>query len=56
LGSEASRWEMRAKRLEEDLKNLTGNILLAAACIAYIGPFSSEYREEMVNNWTKSCK
>ena len=44
LGSEAERWKLRANLLEEDLKNLIGNVQIAAACIAYLGPFTWKYR------------
>jgi hypothetical protein len=30
------------------MTNLTGNILLSAAFVAYIGPFSADYREKML--------
>lgn len=44
LATEAERWKTNAAKLEEDLKNLIGNIVLAAASIAYLGPFTNEYR------------
>ena len=37
------------------MTNLTGNILLAAAFVAYIGPFSAEYREIMLKKWIDRC-
>lgn len=43
-------------KLEEDMKNLVGNIILASASIAYIGPFTYEYRNAMVKDWAKKCK
>lgn len=56
LATEAERWKINASKLEEDLKNLTGNIVLAAASIAYLGPFTYNYRQEMLNNWVGKCK
>jgi len=56
LGDEAVRWEAAAGQLEIDLHNLIGNIVLAAGCIAYIGPFNAEYRAELVNGWVTVCK
>ena len=44
LASEAERWKLNVVLLEEDLRNLIGNILLAAASIAYLGPFTYNYR------------
>ena len=56
LGSEAKRWLVRANQLEEDLKNLIGNVQIAAGCIAYLGPFTWTYRESMIKSWVKLCK
>lgn len=56
LGSEGERWKTNAAKLEEDLKNLTGNIVLAAASIAYLGPFTYNYRQEMLKKWITKCK
>jgi dynein heavy chain len=44
LASEGERWKVNATKLEEDLHNLVGNIILAAASIAYLGPFTYNYR------------
>ena len=56
LANEAERWKMNAAKLSEDLKNLTGNILLSAASIAYLGPFTQGYRAELLQKWTKRCQ
>jgi dynein heavy chain, axonemal len=37
------------------MNNLTGNILLAAAFVAYIGPFSADYRDAMLKKWISRC-
>ncbi len=51
LGNEAVRWEEAAKQLDIDLVNLVGNVLLAAGCVAYMGPFTSEFRRALVSDW-----
>jgi len=56
LASEAERWKINAGKLEEDLRNLVGNIVLAAASIAYLGPFTYQYRKEMLSKWILKCK
>lgn len=56
LSSEAERWKQSADRLESDKKNLVGNILLSAAFIAYLGPFTSKYRSELLKRWIERCK
>jgi dynein heavy chain len=48
LGDEAVRWKISADALEEDLHNLPGNILLTAAFVSYLGPFTSQYRMELL--------
>lgn len=34
---------------------LTGDVLLAAAQIAYLGAFTSTYRTECLKGWVKAC-
>ncbi len=40
LSGESVRWKQSVGILEQDLFNLTGNIMLACATIAYLGPFN----------------
>jgi dynein heavy chain len=42
-------WDMTSNELKENLKNLLGNSLLACAFLSYMGPFLSDYREEIVH-------
>merc|ERR1719305_1449117 len=35
---------------------LIGNIMLAAGFIAYIGPYTSEFREELIDYWRRKAK
>ncbi|XP_051175007.1 dynein axonemal heavy chain 10 [Leptopilina boulardi] len=52
LASENIRWQNDLKNLREELEKIIGNCLLSAGFLAYNGPFSYEYRNEMVyNNW-----
>ncbi|XP_054276499.1 dynein axonemal heavy chain 6-like [Macrosteles quadrilineatus] len=53
LGDEQVRWEQSVEELGRALKNLTGDVLVAAACMAYLGAFTSSYREELTRLWTK---
>jgi len=50
------RWRQSAKDLNLSLTNLTGNCLIASASIAYLGPFTSIYRQEILREWIKNCK
>lgn len=36
--------------------NLVGDMILSAGCIAYLGPFTSEYRHELQAKWVSFCK
>lgn len=45
LGDERERWENSADRLSSDLNNLVGNVMLASGCLAYLGPFTSQFRK-----------
>ena len=56
LAGEAERWKINVAKLEQDMNNLVGNVLLASASIAYIGPFTYEYRNGMVKDWANRCK
>ena len=41
LSGESIRWRESEAKLNIDLINLTGNILISSASISYIGPFTS---------------
>ncbi|XP_044939240.1 dynein axonemal heavy chain 2 isoform X5 [Mustela putorius furo] len=54
LAGEKARWEETVQGLEEDLGYLVGDCLLAAAFLSYMGPFLTNYRDEIVNQiWMK---
>jgi dynein heavy chain len=42
-------WDMTSNQLKENLQNLLGNSLLACAFLSYMGPFLSDYRDEIVH-------
>lgn len=45
LGGEKSRWSEMAFNLGELYNNLTGDILISAGIVAYLGAFTSSYRQ-----------
>ena len=51
LGGEKDRWKEVAAGLAVDYRNLTGDVLLCAAYIAYLGPFTLPFREEVLAEW-----
>ena len=56
LGGEKTRWTEVAKKLGDDYINLTGDVLLGSAFIAYLGAFTAAYRDEATASWTKICQ
>lgn len=45
LGGEKTRWSEMASNLGILYNNLTGDILISAAIVAYLGAFTSSYRQ-----------
>lgn len=55
LGGEKQRWSENAANLHKSLGNVIGDVLLGAGCIAYLGYFSTEFRNEILRGWNKLC-
>ena len=36
--------------------NIVGDVLLSASCVAYLGPFILDYRQECTTEWHQMCK
>ncbi|XP_031370421.1 dynein heavy chain 6, axonemal isoform X2 [Apis dorsata] len=49
-------WEELTRGFEQQINNLTGDILIAAGALAYLGAFTNEYREELIESWLSHCK
>ncbi|XP_074551174.1 dynein axonemal heavy chain 7 [Halichoeres trimaculatus] len=56
LGGEKTRWSEMAFSLGELYNNLTGDILISAGIVAYLGAFTSSYRQEQTEEWMNLCK
>ena len=56
LGGEKERWKEVAAGLTVDYRNLTGDVLLCAAYIAYLGPFTLPFREEVLTEWVATLR
>lgn len=54
LSSENERWQKDLEVLRDDLEKITGNCLFSASFLAYSGPFSYEFRNEMYSDWESS--
>ncbi|MEW5299252.1 MAG: hypothetical protein WDW36_002285 [Sanguina aurantia] len=56
LGGEKARWTAAALSLGEQHVKLTGDVLLSAGQIAYLGPFTALYRADAVGRWVGECR
>ena len=45
LGGERDRWTENANTLSSKYTNITGDVLLASAVVAYLGPFTVDFRQ-----------
>ena len=55
LGGEKTRWGKAALDLGEQLNNLTGDVLISAGVVAYLGAFTSAFRQEQIKEWSTLC-
>lgn len=55
LGGEKTRWKASSESLSAVYHNLTGDVLISAGMIAYLGAFNSVYRDDMTAEWVKAC-
>jgi dynein heavy chain len=51
LHEESIRWGVAIENLEKQLKNLTGNMLLSAGYISYVGTFTQSFRNNLLKSW-----
>lgn len=56
LGGEKDRWSKSASELAVMYENLSGDVLISSGVVAYLGAFTSNYRQEQADEWTKTCK
>jgi dynein heavy chain len=56
LGGEETRWKASVAKLSEDYTNLIGDVLISAGTISYLGPFTSDFRNDMVEQWKETLK
>jgi len=56
LGGEKDRWGKSAHDLAVLYENLSGDVLVSSGVVAYLGAFTSNYRQEQTLNWVKTCK
>ncbi|OXU28216.1 hypothetical protein TSAR_011727, partial [Trichomalopsis sarcophagae] len=55
LGGEHTRWSEIAEELAERYHKLTGDVLVSAGVVAYLGVFTASYRQKQLDRWTADC-
>ena len=51
LGGERLRWQQSVEELAKSYTNITGDVMLSAGIIAYLGAFLTKYRESCISVW-----
>jgi len=51
LGGEKTRWKALSEDLAIVYTNLTGDVLISSGMIAYLGAFTSTFREDLTSLW-----
>lgn len=55
MGGERTRWSETAKQLGRIYNTLTGDVLISSGVVAYLGPFTIDYRVDQVHKWAEKC-
>eukprot|EP00798_Chlamydomonas_sp_ICE-L_P022533 gene22533-29660_t len=53
LGGERVRWQETVAQLGKDMINVVGDVVVAAGSIAYSGPFTPVYRQQLTLEWVE---
>ncbi|XP_025191999.1 LOW QUALITY PROTEIN: dynein heavy chain 6, axonemal-like [Melanaphis sacchari] len=53
LSDEQLRWENNIQILAQRLLTVTGDTIIAAGCVNYLGPFTDEYRKDITHSWLR---
>lgn len=56
LSSEGVRWKSNLEGFASQRVTLIGDTLLACAAISYYGPFTGEYRDQLVTTWIEEAR
>eukprot|EP00659_Diplonema_papillatum_P003027 gene3027-4758_t len=51
LSGEKGRWVELVAMYEQQELSILGDVLIASGCVAYLGPYTSEYRTRYVQKW-----
>ncbi|NXL44771.1 DYH1 protein, partial [Podilymbus podiceps] len=53
LADEKVRWQDTVENLDYKINNITGDMLVAAGFVAYLGPFTGHYRTALCEDWLR---
>lgn len=56
LGGERQRWGDFAFQLGQVFEKLTGDVLVSAGVLAYLGPFTAVFRQKQIASWIVALK
>jgi dynein heavy chain len=56
LGGEKERWISTVQQLNGNFDNITGDVLISSATIAYLGAFTASYRASLLDSWRASLR
>lgn len=56
LGGEETRWKQTVEQLKEAFVNILGDVIVSAATISYLGPFTADFRINLVKSWQEGLK
>ena len=56
MGGEKGRWGQLAKELKVFYEKLTGDVLVSAGLMGYLGAFTAKFRENICNEWIEKCR
>ncbi len=56
LGDEGVRWAENVSKLSQNIENLIGDVLLAAASVSYFGAFTGDFRTRIVSEWLEGAR
>jgi len=51
LGGEEARWKITVGDLKQGLVNVVGDVLVCAGTVSYLGPFTNDFRQEIIAEW-----
>ncbi len=56
LGGEKDRWTQSSVDLQSIYDNLLGDVLISAGVVAYLGVFTSSFRDQCTHEWVTLCQ